>query len=342
MIRFWQFIYILAATSFIVPTLSGKDFSKQEGHNLVNEQHDCAYNIENCVKKIFNDKKSAIVRVVCAYNENLPQNKQVLAGTGFLVSSQGYVLTTSSIAKGAESIRVDYYGMSYPAECIGYDTATNVAILKLLQLPISCTTINISEDDISKLTPIGSVVVFVGCKFGMDPSPDIGLVSGKNISYSDHSFLTTYLRTTLSFSGGESGAPVFDINGEFSGMMIASLPEMNASFILPRRALSKIFNDIVANGMIKHAKLAIDIHPEHILGQKQVLVVSNVTLGSTAASAGIVPGDIIQCINSTTITYKEDLYNALFFAKTNQPLDVEILRTGEIIHLSIMPEFFAE
>lgn len=342
MIRFWQFLCIFATISCCISSLSGKDCNNPENNNSVTEQHDCVYNIENSVKRIFNDKKSAIVRVVCSYNENVPQNKQVLAGTGFLVSSQGHILTTSSIAKGAESIRVDYYGMSYPAECIGYDSSTNVAVLKLLQSPINCTTIDISEDDISKLTPIGSVVVFVGCKFGMDPSPDLGLITGKNISYSDHSFLTTYLRTTLSFSGGESGAPVFDINGDFCGMMIASLPEMNASFILPRRALSKIFNDITTNGMSKHCKLGIEVHPEHILGQRQVLVVSNVISGSTAASAGIVPGDIIQRINDTTITYKEDLYNALFFAKTNQPLDIEIVRTGESIHLSIMPEYFAE
>lgn len=340
--RIWQFIYIFAAVVFMTPSLSAIWHKQQENNNDINKQHDCICNIENCVKKIFNEKKSSIVRVVCTCDDSTQQDKKVLAGTGFLVSSQGHILTTSSIAKGADTIRIDYYGVSYPAECIGYDSVTNVAVLKLLQSPISCTTIDISENDITNLTPIGSFVVFVGCKFGMDPSPDIGIVSGKNISYSDHSFLTTYLRTTLSFSGGESGSPVFDINGDFSGMMIASLPEMNASFIVPRRALSKIFDDIVANGLTKHATLGIDVEPEHILGKQQVLVVSNVTPGSTAASAGIIPGDIIQCINNTTITYKEDLYNALFFAKTSQPLDIEILRTGETIHLSIMPEFFAE
>ena len=224
---------------------------------------------EDCVKDVFNRNKSAIVRVVCIsrpdeYQKDDSNMTPILAGTGFFVSDRADVITAASIVKNGQKIWVDYGGMSYPAECVGMDAATNIALLHLLQAPEKFGTVDIKEDDHNRLTEIGSFLVFVGCKLGLDPLPDFGHVTGKNISYSGNDFLTTYLRANLMFCGGESGAPVFEIDGTLAGVMVASLPEIASSFILPKRVLSQVYQEIKQNGIVKHRQLSIETATNYI------------------------------------------------------------------------------
>jgi S1-C subfamily serine protease len=194
---------------------------------------------ENSVQKVFNGKKNSSIRVICIIKPEEEiradtSTKQILAGTGFFISDKAHVLTAASIVKNAQMIRIDYMVSSSAAEYIGIDVHTNGAVLRLLQPPSEFGIGDVSENNTKMQREIGSFLVFVGCKFGMDPLPELGNVTGKNISYGDNILLTTYLRTNLMFCGGESGAPVFELNENLSGMMIASLSKTNSNFILPR------------------------------------------------------------------------------------------------------------
>ncbi|MDR1890621.1 MAG: S1C family serine protease [Puniceicoccales bacterium] len=302
---------------------------------------------ENSVKNVFNGKKNSIVRVVCITKpeEEIRADtsaKQILAGTGFFISDKAHVLTAASIVKNAQMIRIDYMGSSYVAECIGVDVQTNVAVLRLLQPPSEFGIVDVSENNTKVLTEIGSFVVFIGCKLGMDPLPELGNVSGKNISYGDNMFLTTYLRTNLMFCGGESGAPVFELNGKLSGMMIASLPEMNSSFILPRRALSKVVDAIIRDGIVKHSKLGIEVHSEFRFNIGQEIVISKVITGSEAEKAGLLVGDIIKKAGNFDVRYKEDLYNAIFFCCHDAQITITVLREGKELSFQVKGEYIVE
>jgi S1-C subfamily serine protease len=302
---------------------------------------------ENCIKNVFNASKNAVVRVVCiSKSDDTARDetnaKQVLAGTGFFVSDRAHILTAASIVRNAQKIWVDYMGASYSAECVGMDVHTNVAVLKLLQQPSEFGVINVAESNPKKLTEIGSFVIFVGCKLGMDPLPEIGNATGKNISYSDNTFLTTYLRTNLMFCGGESGAPVFEPNGELCGMMVASLPEMASSFVLPRRALSKIFNEIIRDGSVRHPRIGIEIQSEYRFNVGQEIVVAKVISGSEAEKAGIMVGDVIGKAGIFDVRYKEDLCNAMFFCCQDDHIEVSIIRDGKELSFSVKSEYLVE
>jgi serine protease Do len=300
---------------------------------------------ENSVRNIFNAKKTSVVRVVCVVKQSPGSEmgaREVVAGTGFFVSDRAHIITVASVVKNAQMIWVDYMGMSYAAECIGFDSQTNVAVLRLLHPPSEFGIIDVGESNPKELAEIGSFVIFVGCKLGMDPSPDLGIISGKNISYSDNLFLTTYLRTNLMFCGGESGAPVFEFSGELAGMMIASLPEMASSFILPRRAIAKIFAEIVVGGSAKHSRIGIEVQSECKFGIGQEIIISKVIAESEAERAGLRIGDILKKIGVFDIKYKEDLYNGVFFCGGDDKINVTVEREGNELIFGVKPEYIIE
>jgi S1-C subfamily serine protease len=303
---------------------------------------------ENSLKNIFNSKKNSIVRVVCVAKAeegtrtDANDAKQLLGGTGFFISNKAHILTAASIVKNSQMIWVDYRGASYSAECIGIDLQTNVAVLRLLQPPNEFDIVDVDENNAMALTEIGSFIVFVGCKLGMDPLPELGNVTGKNISYGDNTFVTTYLRTNLMFCGGESGAPVFELDGKLSGMMIASLPEMASSFILPRRALSKVVDVIISNGIMRHPKLGIEVQSECRFNRGQEIVISKVLAGSEAEKAGLVAGDIIKKVGNFDVSYREDLYNAVFFECQDGQIAITILREGKELSFQVKNEYMVE
>jgi serine protease Do len=302
---------------------------------------------ENCVRNVFSAKKKAIVRVVSVLRQEHGTTddqmaKQIISGTGFFVSDRAHVVTAASIAKNVQTIWVDYMGTSYAAECIGMDLHTNVAVLRLLHPPSEFGIVNLAEENQQKLCEIGSFAVFIGCRLGTDPSPELGTIAGKNICCGDNTFLTTYLRTNFIFCGGESGAPVFELDGELAGMMVASLPDMASSFMLPKRALAKVFGEIMANGFVKHPKIGIDVRAEYKLGVGQEMVISKVTAGSEADRAGLHVGDTLKKAGIFDVRYKEDLCNALFFCCRGGKLDITVIRDGKELPFAVKNEYLSE
>ena len=334
-------------------TLSAEDLYGECAAQLTNTDVDDCVACQGCcltldsVKKVFNEKKKAVVRVI-RLSSDKPGNDTEKDGVyfstanGFFVSNEAYVVSVASIVRNAQKIWVDYMGTSYMAECVGVDDDTNVAVLRLLQSPTNFVSIDLNGDDRSNLTEIGSFVVFVGCKMDMDPAPDIGLISGKNVSYWDNSFLTTYLRTNFDLAGGGSGAPVFESDGKLSGMTIAYLPDIRSSFVLPKKALARVFNSIIKNGHVDHASLGIEVRAECRFSSCQEMVISKVIPGSTAELAGMKVGDILKKIDDTPISYKEDILNALFFHEMKDDVNVEFVRDGDTSVLSVKPEKYAE
>jgi S1-C subfamily serine protease len=175
----------------------------------------------------------------------------------------------------------------------------------------------------------------------MDPLPEVGVVTGKNISYSDNVFLTTYLRTNLAFCGGESGSPVFEADGNLAGMMVASLPEMASSFILPKRALSKIFDAIVADCSMRHKKIGIEVQSKYKFNSGQEIAISKVIQGSEADRAGLRAGDVLLRVGDFDVHYREDLHNAVFFCD-GDGVEISVLRDGNELSFSVKFEYEAE
>lgn len=328
--------FVFLCVSIHAENVGAFDFNKQSIDNL----HNIEFFSKNCIKDVFNKHKFAVVRVISIANQTVDsakesdQKQQVMSGTGFFVSDRAYIITSASLVHNANNIWVEHHGLTYSAECIGLDKSTNIAVIRILQIPEKFNFVDIfSNVNEHSLPAIGEFAVFVGCKFELDPSADFGIISGKNITYGDRAFVTTYLRSTLSFVGGESGSPVFNVNGDLIGVMIAALPEINSSFILPKRALGRIYNDIVSVGKVNYGSIGIEIHAEYKLGVGQQIIVSRVTADSSASRCGLQAGDILLKMGNFEIKHREDVHNALFFSKPLSDMDISVMRNDKCKNL---------
>jgi S1-C subfamily serine protease len=290
-----------------------------------------------CVTNVFECNKNSVVRVAGVVGvqeedkqeEESVQPRPVLSGTGFFVSDRAHIVTAASIVSSARVLWVEYRGLSYAAEPVGCDVATNVAVIRLLQPPESFEVVDIHDTDEHALAHIGEFAVFIGCRLDLDPAPAMGNIVGKNISYGEHAFVTTYLRSDIEFCGGESGAPLFNLQGNLIGCMVAALPELHSSFILPKRALKRVYDDIVKLGKVTYGAMGIDIHAEYKLGIGQQIIVSRVVHDSYAEKSGLMAGDVLISMNDFSIKHREDLHNALFFARPGSDMCIVVLRDGE-------------
>jgi S1-C subfamily serine protease len=125
-------------------------------------------------------------------------------------------------------------------------------------------------------------------------------------------------------------------------MMIASLPEMASSFILPKRVISKVFHAIVNDGFIKHPKLGIEVQSEYRFNVGQEIIISKVSSGSEAEKAGLLVGDIIKEAGSFSVHYKEDIYNAMFFCCHDDSINIVVIREGKQLSFQVKSEYVIE
>jgi S1-C subfamily serine protease len=173
----------------------------------------------------------------------------------------------------------------------------------------------------------------------MDPAPTLGLITGKDLTFGDHLFATTYLRSNISIYSGESGAPVFDSNGRLCGVLIASVPELHSSFIIPTVALGRVFNDIIQHKSVQYSSAGFRARnqPTAEFGKTQMIISAIQT--STIQYQGtetLQIGDVLLKIEDKTITNERDIADVLFFKKPKEHCRIEVLRHKKTILVELV------
>lgn len=276
--------------------------------------------LQSIITSIYDNKRQAIVLVRC-----LCEKEAIQLGTGFFISDKGHLITSASVVEKAHRYFIEYKKIRHEAKLLGVDALTNVALLKLTSLPEQATYITLPENQ--KLPAIGTFLVSLTYKLALNVTPRIGLVTGHNVSYFEHSFPTTLARSTLPIDGGDSGGALFDLQENFVGMLVHPLNEIQETYMLPTSALSKACNDLLLFGKLRYGYLGMEV--EVVLDQlteKLCLQVINVHKNSPAAQAGIRPMDILRSLNDQQVETIEELTNFFFFTYPGQKVSVEVLR----------------
>ncbi|HCJ12365.1 MAG: hypothetical protein A2Y14_03165 [Verrucomicrobia bacterium GWF2_51_19] len=281
--------------------------------------------LQNGLLDVVQQKEAALVRVNAVVRDPDNGDKNLLRmGTGFFIED-GLIVTNANSVFSANRIWIDYKGRSYEAVSLGSDLITNVAVLKTKEKIAPF--LVLQNTDIT-MPPVGSFLVSLSFKMGLNVCPTLGLATGHNIEYVGNVWPTTFLRSNIPSEGGDGGAPVFDIRGNWVGMMIISLPEFRSSYTVPVRALRRIVDDIVFTGTVNYAFVGIDID----FNSKDLvenIVISNVVKNSPAEKSGLLKDDVLISIGAFTIRTREDLLNAFFFTRPNESLPVEVERNGK-------------
>ncbi|MDR5764295.1 MULTISPECIES: DegQ family serine endoprotease [unclassified Caballeronia] len=229
-------------------------------------------------------------------------------GSGFIVSSDGYILTNAHVVDNANVVTVKLTDKrEYRAKVIGADKQSDVAVLKIdaKSLP----TVKIGDPNGSK---VGQWVVAIGSPYGFDNTVTSGIISAKSRALPNENY-TPFIQTDVPVNPGNSGGPLFNLQGEVIGInsMIYSQTGgfQGLSFAIPINEAIKVKDALIKTGHVDRGRLGVTVQGmnqtlANSFGMKspQGALVSSVEPGGPAAKAGLQPGDVITALNGEPVT----------------------------------------
>ena len=265
-------------------------------------------------------------------NPNQGKRKARSLGSGFIIDPKGYIITNNHVIENAEKIMVILYDdSSFEAKVIGKDPKTDVALLKINPKKVKLTAVKFGNSDNLR---VGDWVMAIGNPFGFGGSVTAGIVSarGRNIggSYDD------YIQTDASINRGNSGGPLFDMNGNVIGINTAILGRngsIGIGFSIPSNSAKIVIDQLIEFGETKRGWLGVriqdvtkEIAEVEKLDKPRGALVASVAENSPSAKAGVKAGDIILEFNGEKINQMKELPMIVARTAVGKKVEVKIWR----------------
>ena len=264
-------------------------------------------------------------------------------GSGFLISTDGYVLTNHHVVEDAEEIVVALSDRrEREAELIGADPVSDLALLKIEAIDLPVVSIGSSE-----ALKVGEWVVAIGSPFGFELSVTAGIVSAKGRSLPDEmGNYVPFIQTDVAINPGNSGGPLFDLKGKVVGInsqiFTRSGGFMGLSFAIPIDVAMEVVEQLKDKGQVSRGWLGVqiqrvdrDLAESFGLDRAAGALVTRVFADSPAEEAGIREGDIITEFGGRAIDLSSDLPHVVGRFKAGTDTEVKVVRTGESLTLSV-------
>ncbi|WP_375100585.1 MULTISPECIES: DegQ family serine endoprotease [unclassified Pseudomonas] len=262
-------------------------------------------------------------------------------GSGFIISSDGYVLTNNHVVADADEIIVRLSDRSeLQAKLVGTDPRTDVALLKVdgKNLPI------VKLGDSQKLK-VGEWVLAIGSPFGFDHSVTKGIVSAKGRTLPNDTYVP-FIQTDVAINPGNSGGPLFNMKGEVVGInsqiFTRSGGFMGLSFAIPIDVALDVSNQLKKDGKVSRGWLGVviqevnkDLAESFGLDKPAGALVAQVLENGPAAKGGLQVGDVILSLNGQPIVMSADLPHLVGGLKDGDKAKLEIIREGKRQNLDI-------
>jgi serine protease Do len=271
-----------------------------------------------------------------------PRTAQAL-GSGFIVSAEGYVVTNNHVIDGADAIRVTLYNdRSFDAELIGRDEKTDIAVLKID--PADEVLYPVSFGDSDKMR-VGDWVLAIGNPFGLGGSVTAGIISarGRDIGTGPYD---DFIQTDASINRGNSGGPLFNLDGEVIGINTAIFSQSGGSvgigFAIAANLANNVVDQLIEFGQTRRGWLGVfiqEITPEIAenfgLVDENGALVSSVHKEGPAETAGIKAGDVVIAFNGKPIEEMRSLPRIVAESPIGKPIEVVVMRDGKKITLTV-------
>ena len=274
------------------------------------------------------------------------QTTAAAAGSGFILTQDGYILTNYHVVENSNSITVTTYdGTAYDAQLIGYDESNDIAVLKVDATDL--TPVVLGDSDTLN---VGDTVVAIGNPLGeLTFSLTTGAVSALNrpVTFSTGTTMNL-IQTDCAINSGNSGGALFNLYGEVIGITNAKYSSSSSSseasidnigFAIPIDQVRSIFESIITNGYIVKPYIGVtvsDVSSEsQSYGLPQGAAVRSVTENGPAAEAGLQENDIITTVNGETITGSNDLVKLVTSSSAGDTLELTVYRQGQTLTLTL-------
>jgi len=262
-------------------------------------------------------------------------------GSGFVISSDGYIVTNYHVVENATDITATFTdGLKLEAALIATDQETDLALLKVEpEIPLSA--LNFGDSDNAK---VGNWVMAIGNPYGLGGTVTAGIVSARGRMLGGR--YDNFIQTDASINRGNSGGPLFDLDGNVIGVNTAIISPSGGSigigFAIPSNLVSNIIDQLKTNGEIERAWLGVRIQEvsdeiAQSVGLKKTYgaLVQGLTPDSPALKDGIEEGDIIIEFNNQEVESVKTLPRLVAGAEIGKPANVLVWRNEREIMLTV-------
>lgn len=262
-------------------------------------------------------------------------------GSGFVVTSDGVVLTNAHVVAGAQQVTVTLSDhREYKAKVLGVDRTSDIAVLKIdaHSLP----TVRLGNSD---QLSVGDYVMAIGAPFGLSETATAGIVSATARSLPDDGYVP-FIQTDAAVNPGNSGGPLFNSNGAVVGINSQIYSNSGGyqgiSFAIPINVAMQVEQQIVTNGKVSHGQLGVEVQNvtqslahSFKLDSPEGALVAQVQPESAAAHAGLKAGDVILKYNGTPITDAGQLSSHVAMTAPGEHATLQVWRDGKPLSLTV-------
>ena len=262
-------------------------------------------------------------------------------GSGFIISADGYILTNAHVVEEAEEILVRLADKrEYPAQVIGADVRSDVALIKIEASGLPAVTLG----DPDKLK-VGEWVMAIGTPFGFEQSVTAGIVSAKGRALPDESFVS-FIQTDVAINPGNSGGPLFNLKGEVVGVNSQIYSRtggyMGVSFAIPIDLAMGVQEQLRSKGRVQRGRIGVAIQEvtrqladSFGLPRAAGAIVSSVELDGPAARAGVLQGDVILRFGGREVDASSDLPRIVAAVEPGSLVAVDVFRGGAPLSVQV-------
>ncbi|HUW17825.1 MAG TPA: Do family serine endopeptidase [Sedimentisphaerales bacterium] len=267
----------------------------------------------------------------------VPQRKSYrpVQGSGFIVSSDGYILTNNHVVKDAEDITVKLAdGREAEAKVIGTDPDTEVAVIRIEERNLHA--LELADSDTLE---VGEWVIAIGNPFGLSHTVTAGIVSAKGRSRIGLAELEDFIQTDAAINPGNSGGPLLNLDGKVVGINTATIGpggNIGIGFAIPINMAKFVYNKLIKGEPIVRGVLGVliddvdsDLAASLGLEDTRGAVITQVLDDSAAAKAGLERYDVVIELNGEKVEKANDLKNRVAMLKPGTTVKMLIIRNGK-------------
>ena len=272
------------------------------------------------------------------YDELYSNPGAVALGSGFIIDADGYIVTNHHVVENADIIKIKLHdNTELDAKLIGSDEITDLALLKV-NTKKKLTAVSFGD---SNKTRIGDWIITIGNPFGLGGTVTVGIISSKGRDLVAASgMIDDYLQTDAAINQGNSGGPMFNMDGEVIGinniLISPSGTNVGIGFAIPSSTAQGIISKLKKHGSIRRGTLGVrvqeitDAIAEGLgMDEPRGVLILDVTKGSAAELAGIREGDIILKLNEQKVSSPRKLRILVSEVEPNTKLSLEIMRADK-------------
>ncbi len=279
------------------------------------------------------------------FRRRIPQKG---AGSGFIVDTEGHILTNEHVVHNAEEIKVTLSdGREFIGEVIGSDMTSDMAIVKIdaNDLPVA----KLGDSDALR---VGEIVIAIGNPYGLEKTVTMGVVSAKDRNINAGSEGQEYrnlIQTDTAINPGNSGGPLLNTDGEVIGINTAIIPyAQGIGFAIPVNVAKRNLEDLITLGKVRRSWLGVyiqEVTPEIAqqfgLEEAEGVLIGDVIPDSPAEESGLERGDVIVSVNGIEVNNPQELQDAVRDIEIGQQAQLLVKRDGRestfLVEIAEMP-----